>query len=239
MQRATSSVGGRGQRAVELILDSRERAIASVEECAEHVWATARLLDSPARFYSAQVVARATLEAAGPVRWLLKSDIAPDEIIARHLGRAREEQDRAIKFLDAASVSTPEEREQFALIRENIVQIKERTLAVITELGIEPVRVRPTTLAKHAGDPEEYDIYAGSTHGRLASFLETRKMAGDDAGSAVLFMNLVSVVAPAYVVAVQSLHEFVAGASIPADVLESVADSLGLKSDAFAPPDLS
>jgi len=238
MQAAIETMHPRGQLAVDLIIDARDRAVAGVEACGEHVLATARLLEKPERFYSGQVVARAGVEAAGLVRWLLDPNASPEEVIARHLGRARDEQDRGIKFLTSASVSDPVDQEELATISQHIVEMKDRTVAAIEEIGIKPVRLGSTELAKYGGDPEEYDIFSGSMHGRLAPFLETQKMAADDVGSAILFMNLISVTARAYVTAIDVARTFVTGQHLSDARLAEVAEALGLNEDALTPPDM-
>lgn len=114
--------------------------------------------------------------------------------------------------------------------------MKKRTLEAIRDIKIDPTPIGPTALARFGGESSEYDIYSGSTHGRLGSFLETKAMAQDELGNATLFMNLISVAAPAYVSAVESLHRFVTGELLPDDTLQDVAESLGLTFDAIRLP---
>lgn len=234
MCHARAQARARGAVAEALIVDARARALHASDACAEHVRAIARLLQSPERLYSAQVLARSAMESAGLVRWMLNAD--PMDLVSRHLGRAREEQDRALSFLKSADVSDPADRERLAQVKADIVAMKERTLGAIKDLAIQPTPIGATALARYGGESTEYDIYSGSTHGRLGSFLETRAMANDDQGNAILFMNLISVAAPAYISSIESLHQFVSGEQLPDDTLREVAESLGLAFEAVRLP---
>jgi hypothetical protein len=226
MFQARNELRARGAPGEELVVDARVRALHALDACSEHVQAIARLLLPSERYYSAQVLVRTVMESAGLVRWML--DAYPADLVSRHLGRARDEQDRALAFLQAAEVSSSEDQQRLEKIKVNIIAMKERTLKAVADLGIKPTQIGPTALARFGGESSEYDIYSGSTHGRLGSFLETRTMASDEVGNAILFMNLISVAAPAYVSATESLHRFVTGEMLPDDLLGELADSLGL-----------